>query len=150
MLTDRRNLFGVIVPNLHNHYYSEMLIQILQTYEQFGYKFLVFVGNEHADTERKYIEELMSYKIEGLIILSFTIPSRELADLHLPIVTIERENKYVCSVNTDNYMGGVQATSLACQPQLRYPDSYQYAHLSGNSCCMNILPALRTYAGKKI
>lgn len=103
---------GVIVPNLHNHYYSEMLNQILQTYEQFGYKFLVFVGNEHADTERKYIEELMSYKIEGLIILSFTIPSRELADLHLPIVTIEREDKYVCSVNTDNYMGGVQATSL--------------------------------------
>ena len=41
---------GVIVPNLHNHYYSEMLNQILQTYEQFGYKFLVFVGNEHADT----------------------------------------------------------------------------------------------------
>ena len=29
-----------------------------------------------------------------------------------PIVTIEREDQYVSSVNTDNYMGGVQATSL--------------------------------------
>ena len=106
---------GIIVPNLHNHYYSEMLNQILQTYERFGYKFLVFIGNEHADTERRYIQELMSYKIEGLIILSFTIPSKELADLHVPIVTIEREDKYVCSVNTDNYMGGVQATSLLAE-----------------------------------
>ena len=44
--------------------------------------------------------------------LSFTLPSRELADLQIPIVTIEREDRFVCSVNTDNYMGGVQATSL--------------------------------------
>lgn len=103
---------GILIPNLHNHYYSEMLNQILQTYEQFGYKFLVFIGNGHADTERQYIQELLAYKIEGLILLSNIIPSRELADLHIPIVTIEREEQYVCSVNTDNYMGGVQATSL--------------------------------------
>lgn len=105
-------LIGILIPNLHNHYYSEMLNQILQTYEQFGYKFLVFIGNGHADTERQYIQELLAYKIEGLILLSNIIPSRELADLHIPIVTIEREDQYVCSVNTDNYMGGVQATSL--------------------------------------
>ena len=37
---------GIVVPNLQNHYYSEMLNQILLTYDRFGYKFLVFVGNE--------------------------------------------------------------------------------------------------------
>lgn len=103
---------GIIVPNLSLHYYSEMLDKILSTYEQFGYKFLVFVGNENGETERRYIKELLAYKIEGLIILSHTIPSKELSSLDLPIVTIEREDKYVCSVNTDNYMGGYQATSL--------------------------------------
>lgn len=108
----KTEFIGVIIPNLMNHYYSEMLNQILLTYEHFGYKFLVFIGNENEDSERRYIQELMSYHIEGLIILSFTIPSRELAALQIPIVTIEREDEYVCSVNTDNYMGGVQATSL--------------------------------------
>lgn len=103
---------GIIVPNLSLHYYSEMLDKILSTYEQFGYKFLVFIGNENEETERRYIKELLAYKIEGLIILSHTIPSKELSALGLPIVTIEREDKYVCSVNTDNYMGGYQATSL--------------------------------------
>lgn len=103
---------GIIVPNLKNHYYSEMLNQILLTYEHFGYKFLVFVSNEQEDAERQYIQELLAYNIEGLIVLSFTLPSKELAGLHIPIVTIEREDQYVCSVNTDNYMGGVQATSL--------------------------------------
>ncbi|MEY8507584.1 LacI family DNA-binding transcriptional regulator [Lachnospiraceae bacterium 42-17] len=103
---------GIIIPNLFLHYYAEMLNQILATYESFGYKFLVFVGNGQEETERRYIEELLAYKIEGLIILSHTIPSKELSELRIPIVTIEREDKYVCSVNTDNYMGGYQATSL--------------------------------------
>ena len=103
---------GVIVPNLYFHYYSEMLNHILSTYEDFGYKFLVFVGNEKKDVERKYISELMAYKIEGMIILSHTISSKELAGYNIPIVTIEREDKYVCSVNTDNLTGGKEAARL--------------------------------------
>lgn len=47
-----------------------------------------------------------------MIVLSHTIPSKELASYNIPIVTIEREDEYTNSVNTDNYMGGVQATSL--------------------------------------
>lgn len=103
---------GIIVPNLYLHYYAEMLNQILSTYEKFGYKFLVFVGNHKKEIERQYLHELLAYKIEGLIILSHTIPSRELASYNIPIVTIEREDQYVNSVNTDNYMGAVQGTSL--------------------------------------
>lgn len=108
----RTEYVGIIVPNLFLHYYSEMLNQLLSTYEKYGYKFLVFVGNEKKDVERRYISELLAYQIEGMIILSHTISSRELAEYNIPIVTIEREDRYVCSVNTDNYMGGVQAASL--------------------------------------
>lgn len=103
---------GIILPNLFLHYYSEMLNQLIATYETFGYKFLVFVGTGHEETERKYIQELLAYKIEGLIVLSHTISSKELASYNLPVVTIEREDEYVNSINTDNYMGAVQATSL--------------------------------------
>lgn len=106
---------GIIVPNLFLHYYSEMLDLLLSTYEKYGYKFLVFVGNEKKDVEQRYISELLAYQIEGMIILSHTIPSKELAAYNIPIVTIEREDQYVCSVNTDNYMGGVQAASLLSQ-----------------------------------
>lgn len=108
----KTEFIGVIVPDLYHHYYSKMLNQILASYEKFGYKFLVFIGNEHEETERRYIQEMMAYKIEGLIIMSHTIPSRELAALQIPVVTIEREDEFVSSVNTDNYMGGYQATSL--------------------------------------
>ena len=108
---------GVIVPNLYMHYYSEMLNRILSSYEQYGYKFLVFVGTGRKEDERKYLQELLAYKIEGMIILTHTIPSKELASYNIPIVTIEREDQYVSSVNTDNYMGAVQATSLLIKNQ---------------------------------
>ena len=103
---------GILIPNLYMHFYSEMLNQILSTYETYGYKFLVFAGNSKADVERKYIKELLAYNIEGMIVLSPTIPSIELAACGIPVVGIEREDQYICSVNTDNYLGGVQAASL--------------------------------------
>ena len=55
---------------------------------------------------------MLAYKIDGMIILSHAIPSSELASYNIPIVAIEREDQYINSVNTDNYMGAVQATSL--------------------------------------
>lgn len=103
---------GIIIPSLDLNYYSEMLNQILSSYETYGYKFLVFVGNSHDETERRYVQELMSYKIEGLIVLSHTLSSRELSDLQIPVIAIEREDQFISSVNTDNYMGAYQATSL--------------------------------------
>ena len=103
---------GILLPNLFLNYYSEMLHQILATYKKFGYKFLVFTNDGSDEMERKYLQELLSYKIEGLIVLSHSIPSEELASYNIPVVTIEREDRFVNSVNTDNYMGAVQATSL--------------------------------------
>lgn len=108
----KTEIVGVIIPNLYLHYYSDILGRLIGTYEKFGYKFIVFSGNDDPEAERKYITELLSYNIEGLIVLSHTLPSEQLRALDIPIVTIEREDRCVFSVNTDNYMGGVQAASL--------------------------------------
>ena len=112
LASGKTEFIGIIIPNLYMHYYSEMLNQILATYETYGYKFLVFAGSDKAEAERNYIHELLAYNIEGMIILSGTIPSEELASYHVPVVGIEREDRYISSVNTDNYMGGVQAAGL--------------------------------------
>jgi len=108
----KSEFIGIIIPNLYLHYYSEMLNQILLSYERYGYKFMVFVGNDNEETERQYIQELLAYKIEGLIILSHTISSRELSSYNIPLVVIEREDQFVSSVTTDNYFGAAQAASV--------------------------------------
>ncbi len=101
---------GIIVPNLFLHYYSEILNQILMSYEKFGYKFLVFIGDKDEEVEKKYIDELLAFKIEGLIDLSHTISSKDLSRYNIPVITIEREDQYCNSVNADNYLGAMMAT----------------------------------------
>lgn len=103
---------GIIVPNLYLHYYSEMLTQFLATYSDYHYKFLIFMSDKGASEEENYIDELLAYQIEGLVVLSHTLDSEKLASYNIPVVAIEREAKHISSVTTDNYMGALQATSL--------------------------------------
>ena len=88
----KSEFIGIIIPNLYLHYYSEMLTQLLSSYSDYHYKFLVFSSEHGAEEEQQYIEELLSYQI--------------------PVVAIEREAEYISSVTTDNYMGALQATTL--------------------------------------
>lgn len=108
----KSEFIGIIVPNLYLHYYSEMLTQLLSSYSDYHYKFLVFVSDRGPEEEEQYIDELMAYQIEGLIVLSHTLSSEKLASYQIPVIAIEREADHICSVTTDNYMGALQATNL--------------------------------------
>lgn len=141
---------GIIIPNLYLHYYGDILNQLLTSYETYGYKFLVFVGTDHPDVERSYIKELLAYEIEGMIVLSHTLSSEELASFGIPVVTIEREDRATNSVNCDNYMGGIQAASLlkesGCDIFIHIndnadPDIPAYGRISGfeDACIENHL-----------
>ena len=45
LASGRTEFVGIIIPNLYMHYYSEMLNQILSTYEKYGYKFDIKFDN---------------------------------------------------------------------------------------------------------
>ncbi|MCQ2549668.1 MAG: LacI family transcriptional regulator [Lachnospiraceae bacterium] len=107
---------GIIMPTLfYDDYHSAMLNQLLSTYPDYGYKFMVFTGHGDIQTERKYIQELLAYKVEGLIVLSHTMPSEELAGYSIPVVGIEREDRHIHSVRSGNYPGACLATELLIQ-----------------------------------
>ncbi len=106
----RTEIIGVVVPTLYMQYYADLLSKLLAAGESYGYKFIVFSSNEDREAEKRYLSELMAYKVEGLIMISHATPSQELAALKIPVITIEREDQFVNSVNTNNYQGGLSAT----------------------------------------
>ncbi len=106
----KTEFIGIIIPNLSMHYYAELLSQIISTYDTFGYKFLVFESQNDQAKELQYIDELMAYNIEGLIMISHYPPSEILSRYPIPIVTIERESQFVSGVTTNNYNGAILAT----------------------------------------
>ena len=87
----KTEFIGIIAPKLELHFYSYLLNSI--------------------DEEKEYIDELLAYQIEGLIMISSCIPSIQLKDYNIPIVGIERESKYISSVDTNNYLGASLATN---------------------------------------
>lgn len=103
---------GIIVPNFFHQFYSFFIDHILSTYDQYGYKFITFLGRDNAEAEKRYINELLSYQIEGLIELSHNIHSSYFASLSIPVVTIEREDQFINSVNTNNLLGAKYAVEL--------------------------------------
>ena len=42
----KSEFIGIIIPNLYLHYYSEMLTQLLSSYSDYHYKFLVFSSEQ--------------------------------------------------------------------------------------------------------
>ena len=108
----KSEIIGVIIPDLFLHYYSQILNELINTYSKYNYKFLVFVANHDTNEEMNYINELMAYQIEGLIILSHSIDTKTLSKLNIPIVAVEREDNHISSVNSNNYNGALMATNL--------------------------------------
>ena len=107
----KTEFIGIIAPKKELHFYTYLLNSILNTYSRYGYKFIVFTSNGNINEEKEYIDELLAYQIEGLIMISSCIPSIQLKDYNIPIVGIERESKYISSVDTNNYLGASLATN---------------------------------------
>ena len=108
----KTEMVGILLPDLYHHFYYQIPNKILGTYREFGFKFLVFNGDHNEEVERRYLQELMAYKVEGMIVLSNTLSSEELAGTAIPIVAIEREDRSIHSITTDNYLGGQMAAEL--------------------------------------
>ena len=105
-------IIGIIVPNFFYQFYSYFLNHVLNTYEQYGFKFITFLGNNDCEAEKKCLNELLAYQVIGLINLSHSLSSEYLAALNVPVVTVEREDRFISSVNTNNYSGARMAVDL--------------------------------------
>lgn len=144
----RTELLGIILPSFYFQFYSVMVNQIINTYNDYGYKFIVFLSNRNADTERKCITELQSYNIEGIINFSHEISSQELAALEIPVVAVEREDRYISSVSTNSHVGACLAVEQlqrdGCEVllHLNSPDnplSPTYQRITGfETACKNL------------
>lgn len=81
------------------------------------------------------MNELLAYQIIGLIDLSHNLSSEYLSRLNIPVVSVEREDRFISSVNTNNYSGARMAVDL-----LRRNKCEIYFHVNSS-----VLPAVPAY-----
>lgn len=113
----KTNTIGVIVPHIVHPYFAKMISNLEKAASDKGFKILLCNSREERERELEYLEMLKSNRVAGLILCSATVKTETLADLGIPVITVERNaGMGTASVECDNYYGGVMAARhlIAC------------------------------------
>lgn len=115
LVTGESNLVGVIFPHLHLSFYTELLNQLIKYAKEKGYHLIVYTSNNSKSEELQLIQNLLSYRVKGLILLSHLLSPQEIEELPVPVITIERTGGNYKQINNDNFTGGKLAAELLIQ-----------------------------------
>lgn len=112
LVTGKSNLIGIIIPHFRFGFYTELLNQLIEQGKPKGYNFILHTSDNSKESELSSINELISYRIKGLIVLSHTLSSKDLEQLPVPVITVERTGGNFMQINNDNMSGGRLAAEL--------------------------------------
>ncbi len=103
---------GVIVPDISNEFFPEILKGIDHVAHENGYNIFLCNTNNDSALEKECITMLVSKDVDGIVFIG-TADSQILqySDITVPIVLVDRKmGDTYTSIVTDNYRGGYMAT----------------------------------------
>jgi LacI family sucrose operon transcriptional repressor len=137
----KSNIIGLIIPHVSHPFFGELTSHIEEHAYRNGYKLLLCNSQLDKHKEFEYIDMLRSSRVDGIIMSSHTLEVEAYRQIHLPLVTFDRQISpdipYVCS---DNYGGGVLAATLLVEKGCQ-----KLAHI-GTHPNLNLLSRLRHVA----
>ncbi|HAX73540.1 MAG TPA: LacI family transcriptional regulator [Firmicutes bacterium] len=105
-------IIGVIIPDLKNEFFNDMIEGMEEVILQNGYKTMLCTSKENIEREKEYLQIFLTNKIDGLILCSNSPDIASFINLDIPIVSLDRIiSKDIPSVTSDNYMGGILAAN---------------------------------------
>jgi DNA-binding LacI/PurR family transcriptional regulator len=109
LVRKRSSLIGVILSDLHNPFFAEVVDGIEEEALAADYHALFSTGGRRADGESVAIEKLLQLRTDGLILASIVLPAREIlaAAATAPVVLVARPSRWreVDSVTNDDRAG---------------------------------------------
>lgn len=100
---------GLIVPNIANPFFAEIVQAIGFACQRLGYSLLLSDSDGDESRENDLVSNLFKQHIDGLLIIHTGRHRKDLAfadNPPLPVVFVDREVEGCASVATDNFLGG--------------------------------------------
>ena len=107
----KSNTVALLIPSISNVFFPELAENIENHLNLYGYKMILCNVNGDRDKEEKYIDMILSNRIDGVISSTGNISDR-LIESGVPIVSTDRmdvKNTSVVCVTSDHYGGAVKA-----------------------------------------
>lgn len=135
LLSNQSYLLGLIVPEIRNPFFSEMVHWIEHYANLNNYKIIVCNSVNDKDKEANYLKMLKEHRADGIIMCSHTLDTEVYNDLTMPIVSFDRIiSSKIPYVASDNYHGGELATQhlidQGCKRLLHIAGPLNYEMLS--------------------
>lgn len=114
--TQKTNTIGVIVPDITNPFFPQIIRSIDALARQYGYLIILCDSNENYQIGIETFKVLLQKKVDGIILIGGIVPKEELvkflSDKHPLIVVIERDYEIpdIATVIVDAVKGGYTAT----------------------------------------
>lgn len=139
--TGRTNLVAMLIPDIRNPFYPELVKTVQSELEAVGLDMLIFntdvPGGHSQDHGREYLRQINSKRVDGLIVGDFALHGMhdELLQVEAPTVFIGNlPNRAVDSIRIDDFGGGYQMGAYLARKGHR-----RIAHVTGPSFFMEAM-----------
>lgn len=106
----RTRTIGVLLNDLHNPFFAEIMDGIFETAEDLEYRLLIGSGRRQAAGERRAVDVFLEHRADGLLLVSPRLRSADILTIGrtTPTVVVGRpvRETYVDSVTNDDHTGG--------------------------------------------
>src|SRR5512143_2203604 len=114
--TNRSQALGVIVSNIDDPYFSEVLQGIESTAQQSGYSLFIAASQRDPQREGAIVRAMVEHRVEGVIICSSSFGAergRKFVEYDVPIVSVNNQaaEDYRYSIYHDDVDGSRQLTA---------------------------------------
>jgi DNA-binding LacI/PurR family transcriptional regulator len=113
--TNQTKALGVIVRNIDDPFFSEILQGIEDIAQSEGYSLFISSSRNESDRERLIVKAMREHRVDGVVICSTTFStsqSRELVEQSVPIVVVNNQaaQDYRYAIHHDDVDGSRQVT----------------------------------------
>jgi DNA-binding LacI/PurR family transcriptional regulator len=117
MITGRTRIIGLVVAYLENQFYPMALERLSRALQERGYHILVFMAENATDKVTEVVQELIDYRVDGIITASVSMSNdltARLLALGIPVVNFNRgqDDARLTDVTSDNIAGARRATDF--------------------------------------
>lgn len=124
LANQRTHNIGLIIPNLHNPVFAEMVEGVKNYLNGVGYNIIIEVTQQNLEMEKKYLRSVRNQKVDGLIVFPTF-----LNEIHEDLIQIQKEKFpiIICGVRMDgeavpmNYVSSniIEGAYLATESLIR-------------------------------
>jgi len=113
--TNRSQALGVIIRNIDDPFFSEILQGIEEVAQAHGYSLFMAASQQDHEHEQTIVQDMVERRVDGIIICSTQVSteqSRQLASFGVPIVMVNNQaaEQYRYSIYHDDVDGSRQVT----------------------------------------